>query len=137
MIGQAYPLTLQTLAQYVKEWCDANPDDTFSTTEMVKYAAGKYYQQTPKELYKAFAILSEVTGFDYCTKGDFEKRKIFGVDREVRANLWRCPSTGPCELPIIARRNTDDKVAYLEQRIAELETQLGERIKTVEMLLGI
>ena len=39
MIGQAYPLTLQTLAQYVKEWCDANPDDPYLVAYRARRAA--------------------------------------------------------------------------------------------------
>ena len=143
MIALSDVMTLDRMAHMVKETCDRVPGHVFSTRDLVAC----YYIYPEKEIYKALSHLGNVVDFPYVEKGEPVKR----YGRDNYPNLWRCPSTGPCELPVLRKvvpvtldarvldveRDMNYKVAGLEQRIAELEAQLGERIKTVEMLLGI
>lgn len=143
MIALSDVMTLDRMAHMVKETCDRVPGHVFSTRDLVAC----YYNYPEKEVYKALAHLGKTENFPYVEKGE----PIARYGRDTRPNLWRCPSSGPCELPVLRKavpvtlgarvldveRDMNYKIAGLEQRIAELEAQLGERIKTVEMLLDI
>lgn len=120
-------LSSHLLAQSIKKRCDEHPTYAFGTSELATYLEFEFKASSRQEIYNCLKALVK-PDFPYVTKGDAVIRSVYGKPTEVYPNLWRCPETGPVELPEIKKEvPLATRVAWLEEEVAQLRALLSLR----------